>query len=1386
MDYRPNKSQLKEDIKLKILSIVNSRNKILILLIVFVLSWIAIVKLASFFVVSNVDKNWQNIELEKELTRKDNTLQAFNSMQKEITDLSGTLSSNYEIRKQTGNGDIKKIYDEIYRNNISTDFQIEVYDKWLNLLAFHGNQLEPEYFLLQKAFAGNRFSIIKEIGFSTYLVVYSPVRYFDDEGQSCGVLLTAKLLNEKYQDKNKLSVVTAFSGFLIKTYKNSFEIISANPVSNFIQVDSLKIKENQIIDLQSIDGKTIGKILVPLFDKATHISNVYQFGDRIISLLVLIFAVLTYLLLKTYLKKFGNVLIRVFIFGFYIIVMRYLFLFFDFPSKLFENEIFSPSFFASTFGLGIIKSLGELFVTSVFILSFALFAAKEAYDSIRMNEKNNVNYFVIFISVILFLALFFFISNLYAIFIQTIIFNSNIKFLDKSGIIPGVGLLFVQLVILIVTLSYLILSSVLILEIFSQFRKFKHNKIIKKYYVVILFVLFLLINQIVDYLSNNLEIVYYQRVLIIVLLFVFCYYVNRSLILKRNFALLSIKNFSILLLICIIISPLILLEKTKSQETKYAELLGTELSEQEDDKIVYLISNELTNLIAKQYIEENLVDKNKYQNLAFYLWKDSKLNSENYNSAIIVLDTSKKILSDFNINSNVLNTDSVVRFAKRKFFDNKYILNVPDYDTAGVGMEVESTTENEEGESGDFNMPLMFGDISILKNTEGKYIIGIVPIENQELKNTEFAKTLGYLLMIVNTETKNLLPNTTAKIFSNYATDNLTDKLIAKPVITEFLNGEIINSTDAEVSRVLVKSLEPFREFLKIGNGTKYWRYENINNEPYKSLYIFAPNSASESKNSSDETIYVISLKRDDFSMTTFFYLKFILFTVSIYIVFYFLIGLILISKVHRIQFNFSEKLFVSFLLVSIIPIIFLGIYTRTYITNKNNASIRNQIISDLSLVNESLKDEKISVSKYKSFDSLQRVAKDILNKNFSHTEKNFNFFVKNKLVASTNDELFKSGLLDNRVDNDAFYNIIFLKKDFYVKSKNIGGFDFLVGYKPYKDKSNNLAGIISSISVYRQKEITEELTETLTFIFGSYFIVIIILLIVVSFVTQKISRPILELKNATDKLSKGENNIEIKLKSNDELGSLVESFNRMTKELEKSKNELKKAEREAAWRDIARRVAHEIKNPLTPMKLSIQHLFSIYKDEPNEEFKEVLGKTKVLIVNEIDKLNHIATEFSNFAKLPRRNYEYLNINIILDDVVSLYSLEPKVDFVKSFSGNLPEVLGDKQELNRVFQNIIKNAVQSISENGKIEAKSFYTNEFVYVKVIDNGCGIEPEILSKLCEPNFSTKSQGMGLGLAITKKTLDDMKASIFFESKLGEGSTVTVKFPIRSNKNK
>jgi len=408
----------------------------------------------------------------------------------------------------------------------------------------------------------------------------------------------------------------------------------------------------------------------------------------------------------------------------------------------------------------------------------------------------------------------------------------------------------------------------------------------------------------------------------------------------------------------------------------------------------------------------------------------------------------------------------------------------------------------------------------------------------------------------------------------------------------------------------------------------------------------------------------------------------------------------------------------------------------------------------------------------------------NILAKSIQSSDKNFNILSKHRLVATTDEELYKSDLLDTRVDADAYYNVYVMKRDFYSKTKDLGPYSFIVGYRPLFDSRNNIVGLISSQTVYKQNLMNEELTEILTFIFGTYFIVIILLLILVTYMTERISKPIERLQLATEKIAKGESNVEIDSHSNDELGKLVESFNKMSHELENSKKQLKRAEREAAWRDIARRVAHEIKNPLTPMKLSIQHLQEIYSSGNREEFEKLLARTKDIIIKEVDKLNRIATEFSNFAKLPGRKYEETDLNQIIEEVVSLYERANNISFVKSLDPDVGMIWADKQELNRVFQNLIKNSMQAIEDRGTIEVMTYSGNGRIMAEVADTGEGIDPETLKNLFEPNFSTKSTGMGLGLAIAKKSLDDMQAEIRFESRLGEGTRAVITFiPLNGN---
>lgn len=1361
------------------------RLKILVLIAFLIFIWMVVIHFASEYINSNITQNWDKISAEKTSQQKEIVINLFGNYQSDVLKLSESICSNPDIVKQVQRSDSKKLFEELLKLNLDNSYQIEIFNTRLELLSFKGRKLESDVYSLQRSLNGKKFSIIKEIGFYTYLMVYSPVYDLKEKSQITGVLLTAKLIDIKYQINNKFFQNAGLLFDINKILNVSTEIIPANSISGKIDFDSSDNPESVPIDLKGIDNNVIGILLLPEYSQLSHIRDADNFANSINSLLVFGITIIFFLICLKSLSQVNSYLLRFIFFSAAVILIRFVWLEFHFPSKAIDAEIFSPGFYASTIGFGIARSIGELFITSVLFLIISIYGLRLVTK--KRNEKTEntiIKSIILIVSDLLLLGVFFFILFLFWEMIQSIIFDSNLKFFDRASIIPSPELFIIQLIILMSGFSlFIFLSSVILLILKNSTGVNTRNKALRKYSSLFLLIILLAINQFIIPSADNLSTDNIYRLIIIVLTFSFGTYLFRKISLTKNYNVFTIKNFSLAILFCIIIVPGILLEKITSQETYFVELIGRKISEKEDDRIKFLLISELSNISESKRLEANLKNKNKLSELAFSVWTDSKFSEENFNTAIAVLDTNKRLLSDFIFNSQNLSSDSIIKFANINFFEKQEKLAAL-MDTSSTADSLLQTEEMEEEEnettkeSEEMKEMFIADKIVILKNDPEKYYLGIIPLEKIDLKNTMFNTDLGYLMIAVQYESKNFLVQYSMQLFKNYFKDNLFDKLISNPIITEYNGGEIVSSTNQDLSKANTFSLDAFREAIKYKADKFDWRYETINNEKYRTFYILA----SPEDNSGNERIYSISLKRNDVKLTIFFYLKFILFAVFVYLIILAAISVFLLFKIKNIRLNFREKLFASFFIVSVIPIVLLAIYTRSFIKNKYDNNFQNQIISDLNLVSQSLKGIPVSLN---NNDSLNNEQNQQILKSLNQTDKNFNLFLKTKLVSTTNEELYKSDLLDTRIDADAYYNIIFLRKDFFSKTEEIGVYSFMVGYKPLFDSKNNIIGLMSSQTVYRQNEINEELTEILTFIFGIYFIVIIILLIFVTFLTDRISKPILKLQNATERISMGESNVELKINRKDEIGNLVDSFNKMTKELESSKDKLKKAEREAAWKDIARRVAHEIKNPLTPMKLSIQHLYDVYNNGNQNNFSEVLKKTRTIIINEIDKLNKIATEFSNFAKLSGRNYEETDLNEVIEEVVSLYRLAPNVVFKEYLDKSIGSIFADKQELNRVFQNLIKNSIQAIGDSGIIEVKTYLNGEYILAEVTDNGSGIEPSVLKSLFEPNFSTKSTGMGLGLAITKKSLDDMKAVIHFESNINSGTKAIIKFkPYRAKK--
>ena len=263
-----------------------------------------------------------------------------------------------------------------------------------------------------------------------------------------------------------------------------------------------------------------------------------------------------------------------------------------------------------------------------------------------------------------------------------------------------------------------------------------------------------------------------------------------------------------------------------------------------------------------------------------------------------------------------------------------------------------------------------------------------------------------------------------------------------------------------------------------------------------------------------------------------------------------------------------------------------------------------------------------------------------------------------------------------------------------------------------------------------------------------------------------------------------GKVNEEIIWNRKDEIGELVDEYNKMVKKLDTSAAMLARSEREGAWREMARQVAHEIKNPLTPMKLNLQYLqMAIDTNSPN--VKDISIYVAKILVEQIDHLSQIATDFAQFANIGRTKNQVFNLNDSIKHVSSLYSANERLHITLSPHKEKIMIRADRTQINRLLTNLIQNAIQSVPESrtAEIDIETREDNGRVIVSVKDNGSGIPEHMTSKIFTPNFTTKTSGTGLGLAMCKGIVEKLDGRIWFETREDEYTIFSVELPLNKN---
>jgi signal transduction histidine kinase len=611
--------------------------------------------------------------------------------------------------------------------------------------------------------------------------------------------------------------------------------------------------------------------------------------------------------------------------------------------------------------------------------------------------------------------------------------------------------------------------------------------------------------------------------------------------------------------------------------------------------------------------------------------------------------------------------------------------------------------------------------------TQALTTIGILPVTKRDI-------VAGY----VSTTTEFNINNIGAKNIPDFLKSNtaLIGSVIDESLLKIF---EFTNSRITQVYGDIYPSREQMSPIVNAGLSeiNDAWVKFSIYGEDYIAYVVKTLTNGS-------ERLITVAAKEKEITWNLFNFFKIFL----IHTIFILLLFVVLkITNLLKIQRSFRTKLLYAILFVSIVPLALLAVYNRQVVSERSEEAIFNELSKRSDYLDNHVRSQ---LTKHKDRE---------LSTAFSNAGKelgiSFSVYNNTDLIYSSRDEYYRIGLFHYKLNPETHYNLNYLSYREYSTMENIDNYKYDAYYRKVNINGEMyIIGVNDAFNRIRPAFTTADIDVIL---FGIYSFAVIIIIFVSTVLANQISAPIRRLTKATEAVAQGDLSVELENSEKGEMKDLYDVFNLMTHELQKNQIEIAELERESAWKEMAKQVAHEIKNPLTPVKLAIQQLVASYKEKSKDFDKTFYSVTKTTL-SQIDNLSQIASEFSSFAKMPSTKLEIVNFVNVINDNISLFKDNVEIKFNSEVSKAIIE--SDESQMRRMLINIIRNSIQADASEIILTLSIDGNNYFLLIE--DNGNGIDEKYKNEIFKMNFTTKEKGMGLGLKLAKRFIESIGGKI------------------------